>query len=279
MRNLFTYLIIALLSFGLMANEAAAKRFGGGRSFGVQRSQSSLNSSYKPQQHNAALGQKSPASKWGGMLGGLLVGGLLASLFMGHGVASGIISWLILGAVVFFIISFFRRRMQPGMQSSGASSNVFGQSPLNNFTQQFTNNNPGSSYGGASAASDYPADFDPESFLRDAKVCFIRLQTAYDQKNIQDLTTFTAPEVFGEIKMQLDERGDAPNKTEVITLNAELLDVSKQFDSSIASVRFTGTIKENDEPMTQLDEIWHFRRFGNSKDWVVGGIQQEAGPL
>lgn len=280
MRNLFTYLLIAVLSFGLLANEAAAKRFGGGRSFGVQRSHSSLNSSsYKPQQHNAALGQKAPGSKWGGMLGGLLVGGLLASLFMGHGVASGIITWLILGAVVFFIISFFRRRMQPGMQASGSGSSAFGQqqSPFSNFTQQFTNNNPGSS--SSSPTSDYPSDFDPESFLRDAKVCFIRLQAAYDQKNIQDLTTFTAPEVFGEIKMQLDERGDAPNKTEIINLNAELLDVSKQFDSSIASVRFTGSIKENDDPMTQLDEIWHFRRFGNSKDWVIGGIQQESNPL
>ncbi len=277
MRNLFTYLLIALLSFGLVVNEAAAKRFGGGRSFGVQRSQSSLSSAHKPQQNTAGLGQKSPASKWGGVLGGLLVGGLLASLFMGHGVASGIISWLILGAVVFFIVGFFRRRMQPGMQSAGSSSNAFGQS-FSNFTQQFTNNNPGGSYG-SNTVSDYPSDFDPESFLRDAKVCFIRLQAAYDQKNLQDLTTFTAPEVFGEIKMQLDERSDAPNKTEVITLNAELLDVSKQFDSSIASVRFTGTIKENDEPITQLDEIWHFRRFGNSKDWVVGGIQQEANPL
>ena len=68
--------------------------------------------------------------------------------------------------------------------------------------------------------------------------------------------------------MQLDERGDAPNKTEVITLNAELLDVSKQFDSTIASVRFTGSIKENDDPITQLDEIWHFRQFGTSREWV-----------
>jgi predicted lipid-binding transport protein (Tim44 family) len=269
MRNLFTYLLIALLSFGLVVNEAAAKRFGGGRSFGVQRSQSSLMSSQKTQ-NTASLGQRSPASKWGGVLGGLLVGGLLASLFMGHGLASGILSWLILGAVVFFIVSFFRRRMQPGMQSAG--SGAFGQS-FSHFNQPFANNSTSNAYSN-STTPNYPADFDPESFLRDAKVCFIRLQAAYDQKNLQDLTAFTAPEVFGEIKMQLDERGDAPNKTEVITLNAELLDVSEQFDSSIASVRFTGSIKENNDPVTQLDEIWHFRRFGNSKDWVVGGIQQ-----
>ncbi len=270
MRNLFSCLLIVLLSFGLIINEASAKRFGGGRSFGVQRSQSSLFSSNKATQNTAALGQRSTGNKWGGMLGGLLVGGLLASLFMGHGLGTGIITWLILGAAIFFIVSFFRRRMQPGMQSAGASS--FKQNSFNNFTQPFAN----SSASNSGTISDYPAGFVPDNFLRDAKVCFIRLQAAYDQKNLHDLTAFTAPEVFGEIKMQLDERGDAPNKTEVVNLNAELLDVSKQFDSTIASVRFTGTVKENDEPATQLDEIWHFRQFGSSKDWVVGGIQQEV---
>lgn len=272
MRNFLSYMLIALLSFGLVINEASAKRFGGGRSFGVQRSQSSLFSSNKTT-NTAALGQKS-GNKWGGMLGGLLVGGLLASLFMGNGLANGLMTWLILGAVLFFIVSFLRRRMNPGMQASG--SNAFRQNAsFSNFNQPFANSSAGNtSYG--DTTSSYPAGFEPERFLRDAKVCFIRLQTAYDQKNIQDLTAFTAPEVFGEIKMQLDERGDAPNKTEVINLNAELLDVSKQFDSTIASVRFTGTIKENDDPSISLDEIWHFRQFGNSKEWVVGGIQQEV---
>ncbi|BCA94238.1 transporter [Legionella antarctica] len=269
MRNLFSCLLIALLSFGLVINEASAKRFGGGRSFGVQRSQSSLFSSPKAQK-TASPGQRSTGNKWGGMLGGLLVGGLLASLFMGHGLGTGIITWLILGAVLFFVVSFIRRRMQPGMQT--ASSSAFRQNSFNNFTQPFANSSS-NNYGNS---SEYPAGFTPDNFLRDAKVSFIRLQAAYDQKNLHDLTAFTAPEVFGEIKMQLDERGDAPNKTEVIDLNAELLDVSKQFDSTIASVRFTGTIKENDEPSTQLDEIWHFRQFGNTKEWVVGGIQQEV---
>ena len=267
MRNLISCLLIALLSFGLLVNEASAKRFGAGRSFGVQRSQSSLFSSPKPQ-NTAALGQRAPGSRWGGMLGGLLVGGLLASLFMGHGLASGLMTWLILGAVVFFVVSFFRKRMQPGMQTN--QSSVFNQNPFSNFTQPFSNSSSSNS-----DSAEYPVGFEPESFLREAKVTFIRLQAAYDQKNLQDLTTFTAPEVFGEIKMQLDERGDAPNKTEVINLNAELLDVSKQFDSTMASVRFTGSVKENEDPMTQLDEIWHFRQFGNSKEWVVGGIQQE----
>jgi len=272
MRTLISGLLIALLSFGLIINEAAAKRFGGGRSFGVQRSQSSLFSSNKTQ-NTSAFGQKAPASKWGGMLGGLLVGGLLASLFMGHGLASGLMSWLLIGVVLFFVINFFRKRMQPGYQSAAASS-----SSPNMFQQNAFNTNPGSSYASSNSNnfSDYPAGFVPEVFLRDAKVKFNRLQAAYDQKNLQDLEEFTAPEVFAEIKMQLDERGTALNKTEVSSLDAQLLDVSRQSNSNIASVRFTGLIKENDEPMTQLDEIWHFRQFDNSPEWVIGGIQQEV---
>jgi predicted lipid-binding transport protein (Tim44 family) len=271
MRTLITCVLITLLSFGLLVNEAAAKRFGGGRSFGVQRSQSSMFSPNKAASP-AALGQRTNnTSRWGGLLGGLLIGGLLTSLFMGHGIASGLMSWLVIGAIIFFAINFFRKRMQPGMQTG--QSSAFGQknSPFNNFTQAF-NSNPASSV--SSGMSDYPPDFSPAAFLREARVKFNRLQVAYDEKNTADLREFTAPEVFAEIKMQLDERGNEPNKTEVITLDTELLDVSRQTNSYIASVQFTGTVKENDEPITQIDEIWHFRKFDSGSDWVVGGIQQ-----
>ncbi|WP_298622204.1 Tim44 domain-containing protein [uncultured Legionella sp.] len=267
MRNFLSCFLIVLLSVGFFVNEASAKRFGGGRSFGVQRSQSSLFSSHKPQ-NTAAMNKSANKGKWGGILGGMLVGGLLASLFMGNGLANGLMTWLILGSVLFFIVSFLRKRMQPGVQS--AQSNAFRQS-FNSFSQP--NSNTGSSN---SSYSQQPADFVPDSFLRQAKVNFLRLQAAYDQKNIQDIQAFTLPEIVAEIQMQFDERGDAPNKTEVINLNAELLDVSKQTMSTIASVRFTGSIKENDEAFAPLDEIWHFYQFTNSKEWVVSGIQQEV---
>lgn len=272
MRYFISCLLITLISFGLFINEASAKRFGGGRSFGVQRSYSSLYSSNKT--HNTSgFRQQTNSKKWGGVLGGMLMGGLLASLFMGHGFANGLISWLIVGALGLFIMNLFRQRMQPRMQASEAYAS--GSNAFNPFKQAFTQHHQSGSNNTAHA----PLGFQEESFLREAKVIFNRLQAAYDQKNLQDLTTFTAPEVFGEIKMQLDERHDAPNRTEVITLNAALLDISKQFDSTMASVRFTGTIKENDDPITTLDEIWHFRQFGNNPQWLVGGIQQEVHQL
>lgn len=265
MRTFMFYLVMTMLTFGLVANEASAKRFGGGRSFGVQRSHSSFFSSHTPQ--NKSFGQQANTRKWGSALGGLLVGGLLASLFMGHGLGAGLFSWLAIGALVFFLVGFLRKKMQPGFQS--AFPNGFGDNNVNKPTDFSAANNE-------NIASGYPSNFEPETFLREAKVTFIRLQAAYDQKNRHDLSEFTAPEVFAEIEMQLNERGDEPNKTEVIDLKTQLLDVSKQADSMIASVRFTGSIKENNDPIVQLDEIWHFRRFVGSNKWVVGGIQQEA---
>lgn len=275
MRTFVSCILITLLSFGLLVHEASAKRFGGGKSFGVQRSQSSLSSPSKAQ-NSSTFGQRTNnPSRWGGLLSGLLIGGLLTSLFMGHGITSGILSWLAVGAIIFFAIGFFRKRMQPGFQSGQSHPyNRNTQSPLNNFTQAF--NSSAESSGNNNNFSEYPVGFNPDVFLREAKVTFNRLQAGYDQKNLQDLSDFTAPEVFAEIKMQLDERGDAPNKTEVITLNAELLDVSRQSNSMMASVRFTGSIKENDEPINQLDEIWHFRQFDSNQQWIVGGIQQEV---
>jgi predicted lipid-binding transport protein (Tim44 family) len=258
--------MISLLSFGLIVNEASAKRFGGGRSFGVQRSNSSLFSSNKSYNNSIPNKNSSTKSRWGGVLGGLLAGGLLASLFMGNGFANGLMSWLLIGVVAFFVMNFLKRR-SPALQGAQAGSSR-PNNPFQNFSQAFTSQERGSH-------QDQSVQFDAESFLRQAKVTFYRMQTAYDQKNLHDLQAFTAPEVFAEIKMQLDERGDESNITEVISLDAKLLDVSKQSLSTMASVQFTGTVKENGE-LSQLDEIWHFRQFDGQEGWVVGGIQQEV---
>ncbi|PJD95850.1 MAG: hypothetical protein CK426_06835 [Legionella sp.] len=266
MRYITSCLLIALLSFGLVINEAAAKRFGGGRSFGMQRSHSSLFSNNKAQSNHAYTQKQQSKSRWGGVLGGLLVGGLLGSLFMGHGFASGIMSWLMLGLAAFFIMNWLQRRRQPMAQTAASATNSFKANAFNPF-QSFQ--------GSTHASASQPVDFVSDSFVRQAKVCFIRLQAAYDQKNLADLQAFTLPEVYAEIQMQLEERGHEFNKTEVIELHAELLDVSKQAHSTVASVRFTGKLKENDAPQ-DLNEIWHFRQINNSKEWLVGGIQHEV---
>lgn len=270
MRHIFILFMISLLSFSFIMNEAHAKRFGGGRSFGVQRSVSHF-SKPKPnsfKQPNAST-QK---SKWGGLLGGLLLGGLLTSLFMGHGLGSGLLSWLIVGGLIWFVVSLLRKRAQPSYQAAPAGSRspfatdykssfetIFGQKQ-NDFSSSQTNQ--------------YPLGFVEADFLRDAKTKFIRLQAAYDQKNLADIKEFTAPEVLGEIQMQLQERGNEDNHTEVVSLDAELLDIANEGMMTTASVRFSGLIKENSDQAESFNEIWHFRKYQQTTQWVVSGVQQ-----
>ena len=265
MKTFIFYLLMASLMC-MVVQEASAGRFGGGRSFGVQRSHSSLFASKKTPSQSAAS-QRSTRPMWHGVLGGLLMGGLLTSLFMGHGFGAGLLSWLAIGFVAFFVINLIRQKTQPAYQSP--PSQFFNASQFNKPNEAFRAHTGG----GYSA---YPAGFEEDVFLRDAKKTFIRLQAAYDQKNRSDLIDFTAPEVFAEIEMQLNERGNGPNITQVLQLDAELLDVSRQANSLMASVRFTGSVKENNNPATALDEIWHFRQFASHQHWVVGGIQQDV---
>jgi predicted lipid-binding transport protein (Tim44 family) len=85
-----------------------------------------------------------------------------------------------------------------------------------------------------------------------------------------DIREFTSPAVFAEIQMQLHERGNASNQTEVISIQTELLENHE----STASVAFSGLIREQpDTEPEKIHEIWHFSKEGY-KNWVVAGIEQ-----
>jgi len=118
--------------------------------------------------------------------------------------------------------------------------------------------------------------FEKEPFLRVAKTSFIRLQAANDAGDLDDIRDFTTPELYAEIAMQVKERQE-PQKTEVVSVNASLYDAVVEDGWEIASVRFTGLIREeagaNPVP---YDELWHVRKkAGDAKaSWLIMGIQQ-----
>ncbi|STX28379.1 transmembrane protein [Legionella beliardensis] len=105
MRSILSLIMIVFLSFGLVVNEAAAKRFGGGRAIGFPRSTSSYNKASPKQSYV----KQNTASRWRSGLTGFLLGGLLASLFFGHGFGSALFSWLILIGLALVIVRLFRR--------------------------------------------------------------------------------------------------------------------------------------------------------------------------
>lgn len=271
MQKFISIFLVIFVCLGMMMTEAQAKRFGGGRSFGMSRSINSF-SSARPISAPLRNMANQNRNRWLGPLAGLAAGGLLASLFMGNGIASGMMSWLLVAGIMMLLLNFARSFMRPNMQSTNSNmQNMLRENAARETSQQQWFN-PSAT---VNQQQRWPAGFDEADFLRKAKVQFIRLQAAYDQKNLQDLSQFTSPDVFAEIKMQLQDRGNQDNVTDVVTLDAELLDVIVEYQDTIATVRFTGLIKEEaDAPSVSLNEVWHFRKTANSDNWVTAGIQQ-----
>ncbi|MHB1948093.1 MAG: Tim44 domain-containing protein [Gammaproteobacteria bacterium] len=272
MRNIFLTLLIALFSFSFMVTDAQAKRFGGGKSFGASRQASSFSSNTASRMSAApAAKPASTASKWLGPLAGLAMGGLLASLFMGHGLGSGIMSWLLIAGGIFLLWRLFGSLLRPTARP--LQNAVYSAAQAQPAAQSFSNKPLFSNI--SSTANDQHVDFDQAGFLRHAKSLFIRLQAAYDKKDLADLREFTAPEVFAEIQLQLQERGDAVNQTDVINVDAQLQDLANEAHGTVASVLFTGLVREEpDAEPVSIKEIWHFNKDQYKSSWAVAGIQQ-----
>ena len=284
--------LIFAFALALVSGESdAAKRFGGGSNLGKQRATpTQKEAAPAPAQAPAQAAPATPAapapkpsfmSRWGGMLAGLGIGVLLASLF---GAQMGPIIGMILMVLAVAAIAFLAFRMFAGRRTPATSPAASpGSSP------QFAGIG---SRAGAPPAPEAPAtassaaapaaarpSFETEPFLRVAKTSFIRLQAANDAGDLDDIRDYTTPEMYAEIAMQVTERGAAPQRTEVVNLNAELADSAIEGDYEIASVRFYGLLRENDAANPEpFDEVWHVRRDQRDRkgSWLIAGIQQSA---
>jgi predicted lipid-binding transport protein (Tim44 family) len=149
-----------------------------------------------------------------------------------------------------------------------------------------TRNEPGfvpvaASFGGAAAvvpeaAKSLPAGFDEYAFLDNAKHYFVKLQKAWDDGDLDSLREFATPEMFSNLMQDLNARAESSNQTDVVTLNAELLGVETGQDNYLASIQFTGMIREQaGAPAEPFTEIWNLSKpIHGSGGWVLAGIQQ-----
>jgi predicted lipid-binding transport protein (Tim44 family) len=290
MKNFVLMAAALVLGFTLQIGDAEAKRLGGGSSSGMQR-QSVAPSPTKqapaaaPTTPSAPAGAPAaqPKRSWMGPLAGLAAGIGLAALASHFGFGEGManfmmIGLLIMGAVMLF--GFLARKkagtsQQGSMQYAGANPSYGSNAPREpDFIPA------GGSAAAPIAAStghgNIPAGFDVEGFVRNAKVNFIRLQASNDAGNLDDIREFTSPEMFAEIKMEMSERGNAKQETDVAQLNGEVLDVTEEANRYIVSIRFTGLIsEEKGAAPAPFDEIWHMTKpTDNSRGWVLAGIQQ-----
>lgn len=287
-----TALIAVFFTLGLFAFDAEARRLGGARSIGKQREAISPQQAAPKapvQQQQAASGtpaqqpvqQPAGASKWLGPLAGLALGAGLAALFLNNGLTGVLAGLLMIAAIV--AAAIFAARMlraktaNAPLQYAGAGTHNSPHRPLPAATAAVP------AFGGSVAAnsvaattSRWPAGFDAEEFARHAKLNFVRLQAAHDARDLSTMRDFLTPEMFREIEADIQSAGDEPQKTDVVTLNSEVLDVVTENGAYLVSVRFSGLIRETaaDEPQ-EFSEIWHLQKpVDGSSGWLIAGIQQ-----
>ena len=282
--------LAALLSVGMVAQDAdAAQRLGGGSSVGRQRSVTPPAARPPVQQAPAATPaapapQPSGMSKWLGPLAGLAIGAGLASMFMGNGMGGAfgsILMMLALAAAVIFAIRMFRSKPQTDrLQYAGAATpppsgpaSVPSSGPRpTDFSTGF-----GNATAAAPVADRFPPGFDAAQFEHHAKLNFTRLQAANDKGDLTTMRDFMTPGLLAQIESDLKARGDAAQQTDVVTLNAEVVEVVTEDNLYIATVRFGGMLRErSDVPAQPFSELWHLEKPVNgSSGWLISGIQQE----
>jgi len=287
MKTFFAALLAVFVGLSLPAPEAEAKRLGGGINSGMKRDAApdapTAPSAAKPgaTAAGAAAGQAGKRS-WLGPLAGIAGAIGLAALFSSLGLGEEMADFLMILLLVvggFLLVRWFlgrNRRPAPEMQYAAAGSAAPG-------AQHFE---PAQPFGGAAETlspapvqankPELPADFDQADFIRQAKRNFIRLQAANDAGNLEDIRDFTTPEMYAEIKLQLEEREGMAQRTEVVKVEAEILGYAQEEGREILSVRFHGLIREEiDGDAEPFDEAWHLTRpLDRSRHWAIAGIQQ-----
>ena len=263
---------------------------------------------------NPAAAAQPPRRPWGAMLGGLAAGlglaWLASSLGMG-GAFGQVMLFLLLAFAVVAVIGFLLRR-RGGAAAGGNSPYAFqgaggglpqpevprqynpshigndaSARPWENSRTAFDPGPAGAAAGGSIIGSalagpqgwGVPEGFDSDNFLAAAKRNFVVLQDAWDRSDMATLRSMMTDGMVGEIRVQLAEReghlGGRPNKTEVVMLEAQLLGIEDVGDDYLASVEFSGMIRE--EPSagpSPFREVWNMAKPKDGRTgWLVAGVQ------
>ncbi len=296
MSRLMAFVVALLAVAALLGAEAAdARRLGGGRSLGAQRQATpapsapraapSSPSSTTQAAPARAAGAASGGSRWLGPLAGLAAGLGLAALFSHLGLSEAFGSFLMLALLVGggFLLArmLFARRAEPPSRplqyagTGGASDRV--EPHLGGAAGRFepVMGNSLSAPAAAPAEGRFPAGFDPAPFIEQSKRQFRKLQAAYDTDDRKALSEVLTPEMFAEVSRDLAQRG-AHVPTEVMQLDADVLEVATEGDRHWMSVQLRGLLREDGTVLPkEFDEIWNLvKPVDDSTGWLLAGIQQ-----
>lgn len=301
------------LSLVAVTFDAEAARVGKGGSFGRQSTNVTSQKAAKPAAATNTTTQRSAAapaaagatgaaaasgaSRWLGPLAGIAAGlgiaALLSHFGLGGALADLLVLALIAGVVVFGVMFVLRRMRGPqtAAQGAGASANannMWRQSyepaapaPANQapvaLPASATGSMSAAGFGSDAPAPDenwfIPADFDTQRFLNEAKKQFVSIQKVWDSGNIAEMRNFLTDDLMKELQAQLNGRIEE-NHTEVVLLNAELLGIEKVSDGHLASVRFSGMLREQaGAEAFRFEEVWNLFK-PEQGGWLLAGIQQ-----
>ena len=125
-------------------------------------------------------------------------------------------------------------------------------------------------------AASLPRGLDVDEFLRLARLSFVRLQAAWDAADLAALAHLTTGPLLADLREQLEARGGALNRTEVLDLQARLLAFDDLADAFVASVEFSGLIRESiDAQPAEFRELWILTRLkpSVSEAWQLARVQ------
>lgn len=256
-------------------------------------------------------GAAAPRNRFLGPLGGLAAGLGLAALFgylgFGAGMAEFLGTMLMIAAAVFAVV--FLVRMLRGQQSAkqrpaysapgtgGTSNSIYRDAPqpprydspvrpindpvpgmgVPRNDQGFGQfGNPGafdSPMPATTPVKDLPAGFDEINFVNSAKKFFVTMQGVFDKGDVDGLREYCSDEVVEHLRVEIESRGNAVNRTDVVTLDAQLIGFETDVDEQIATVAFTGMLREEqDAAASEINELWIMSRPVSGGGWVLSGI-------
>lgn len=291
--------------------DAEAKRFGGGASFGSRASHSTAykrQPSAAPAAPSASQAQamarnqsvREGLSRRGGlmgMLGGLAIGGLLGSLLFGGAFENiNFLDILMFAGVAYMLFRLLAARKaattpRPAYQRTAEPAPVRGSQDYSPPPAAAAAPAPALDSGDwfrgglksddGAAPSDFnqasvPAGFDQNGFLAGAKIAYHDLQKAWDARDLAAVRRLTTDAMYVEIAERIKDIG-ADNRTTVLKLEAELLEVREVGEQLEAVVLFEGIVREEqDEQARQVREVWHFTKPSHAAQptWFLDGLQQ-----
>jgi predicted lipid-binding transport protein (Tim44 family) len=295
MKSSWFVAVVASIALSLTPALSDAKRLGAGKSSGMQRNmpartapdappprqaptQAAPQNPAVPAQAPAAAPKRSWMGPLAGLAAGLGIGALLSHFGMGGALASAVGGFLMLALLAIaaiFIVRMLMRRNAPQLQPAGAGDARIAPSlawPPASSTSTPTPVEPAQP---PFTRAFVPASFDSESFSRSAKAIFIRMQAANDSGDLDDLRRFTTPEMFAELRLDLMDRKGSSQHTDVIRVDADVLDVADEAGRQVVSVRFHGQVREEaGAAPVDFDEVWHLVKANDGPGWVIAGIEQ-----